>query len=261
MKPARPSPLSIPPVTPGASNDDLPGRLPTIDMARGAAVVAMALYHLGWDLSFYGLIAVDVTREPAWQWAARVIAGSFLALSGISLALAHRARLRWPSFLRRLGRVAGAALLITVVTLLAFPDSPILFGILHCIALSSVLGLAFLRAPAILIAAAGALCFLAPLWLTQPVFDQPLLDFLGLGRSVPRANDYVPLLPWFALVLAGVLAGRPLARSRDAPPWLRRPQAGRIGRGLAWAGRHSLGLYLVHQPILLAVLYPFAVMA
>lgn len=252
-------PFLSPPATPTPSNDDSPRRLAGIDVARGAAVVAMALYHLGWDLSFYGLIAADIGREPTWQWAARLIAGSFLTLSGVSLALAHRRGIRWRNFLGRLGRVAGAALLITIATIFAFPDSPILFGILHCIAASSVLALAVLRAPAVLLVAAALLCFFAPVWLTQPGFDRPLLDFLGLGRSVPRANDYVPLLPWFAMVLLGVLGGRLIGASRGAEQWLGAPRRGRMGRGLAWAGRHSLIIYLIHQPILLALLYPVAV--
>lgn len=248
------SPFIRPPAPPAPSNDDSPRRIAAIDLARGAAVLAMALYHLGWDLSFYGLIEADITREPAWQWAARLIAGSFLALSGVSLALAHRGHIRWRSFLRRLARVAGAALLITIATVFAFPDSPILFGILHCIAVSSLLGLAFLRAPAVLLVVSALLCLLAPLWLTRPWLDHPLLDFLGLGQSVRRANDYVPLLPWFAMVLFGILGGRLIAASRG----LRAPLTGPLGRGLSWAGRHSLVIYLVHQPLLLALIYPFA---
>jgi uncharacterized membrane protein len=164
VKPARTSPLSIPPVTPDASNDDLPRRLAVVDMARGAAVVAMALYHLGWDLSIFGLIAPDITREPAWQWAARVIAGSFLALSGVSLALAHRARVRWPSFLRRLGRVAGAALLITVATRPRLSGQPDPVRHSHCIACRASLVLAFpCGRPRSSSPTAAALCFLAPL--------------------------------------------------------------------------------------------------
>lgn len=235
-------------------------RLPGLDIARGTAVAAMAAYHFGWDLSFYGLIEADIGRDPGWQWVARVIAGSFLALVGASLALAHPRRIRWPPFLRRLGLVAGAALAITVATVFAFPDSPILFGILHCIALASVLALPLLRAPALVIMGVAAACALAPLWLTQPGFDRPLLDFLGLGHGVPRANDYVPLLPWFAMVLLGLVGGRAIGAGRG-PLWLARSPETPIGRGLAWAGRHSLAIYLIHQPLLLAALYPVAVAA
>jgi uncharacterized membrane protein len=75
---------------------------------------------------------------------------------------------------------------------------------------------------------------------------------------VPRANDYEPLLPWFALVLAGVLAGRRLnlVGHATAPQWLKRLEP--AGSVAGSPGRtHSLALYLVHQADPAAVLYPF----
>jgi uncharacterized membrane protein len=235
------------------------GRLPGIDIARGVAILAMALYHFAWDLSFYRLISVNVGLDPAWQWVARVIAGSFLALVGVGLVLAHGEGVRWRAFLRRLALIGGAALLITAATFVAFPESYIFFGILHCIALSSVLALPFLRAPAPAIGLAMVACFAAPWVLTQPAFDWPPLAFLGLGEHSPTANDYVPLFPWFALVLAGMLLGRAIRRRRlRGAGWLGRPAKGALRRSLAWAGRRSLLIYLVHQPILLALLYPVA---
>jgi uncharacterized membrane protein len=241
---------------PAFAADAPPARLPAIDIARGVALAAMALYHFGWDLSFYRLIAADVGLDPAWQWAARVIAGSFLTLVGVSLALAHGTGIRWPAFLRRLSLVAGAALLITVATFFAFPDSYIFFGILHCIALSSVMALPFLQMPIVVLVIAAAACFAAPLLFTQPVFDWPPLEFLGLGQRTPAANDYVPLFPWFAFVLVGLGLGRVVLWSRAR--WLRRPPEGAVARGLAWAGRRSLAVYLLHQPILMGALYPVA---
>src|SRR5215213_1558706 len=230
------------------------GRWQAIDAARGAAVAAMVAYHLSWDLSFLHLIAANVVGHPLWQAFARIIAGSFLTLAGVGLALAHGRAFRPRAFLRRLALVAGAAAGVTLATWLAFPDSYIFFGILHCIALSSVLALPFLRAPLWFVGAAVLLCVAAPLLPTGSSFDHPALAFLGLGRP-PVTNDYVPLFPWFGLVLAGLALARaagPWAVRAGWPEW--RPK-GVLGQALAWSGRRSLPIYLAHQPVLLGALF------
>jgi uncharacterized membrane protein len=228
-------------------------RWDAIDVARGVAIVAMVIYHASWDLSFFRLIVTDTMSDPGWKWFARSIAGSFLVLVGIGLVLGHGAGIRRGPFLRRLATVAGAALLITATTLVAFPDAYIFFGILHCIALGSVLALPFLRAPWTVIVLAALATFAAPRILTSPVFDHPALGWLGLGSADPVTNDYVPIFPWFALILLGLLAGRALLRRGGA---LARWRAtGRLTRSLVRAGRWSLPIYLLHQPILLALFY------
>lgn len=229
-------------------------RLPALDVARGVAVAAMVGYHLAWDLSFLRLVETDIGAHPAWQWVARSIAGSFLALVGVGLVLAHGRGLRARAFLRRLAVVAGAAGLVSAATLLAFPDRWIFFGVLHCIAVSSVLALPFLRLPLPLVVATAGLVLAAPRWLTSPVLDGGMLDVLGLGLVTPLTNDYVPLFPWFALVLVGVAGGRvglPRLAGRAGAP------AGPFRRALAWAGRRSLPVYLLHQPVLLGLLWGY----
>jgi uncharacterized membrane protein len=227
-----------------------------VDLARGAALVAMAIYHFAWDLSFLRLIETEVATDPVWRWAARLIAGCFLFLVGVSLVLGHGSGVRWRSFLKRLATIAAAAGAITLATVFAFPDSYIFFGILHCIALSSVLALPFLRAPIVVVLATALVVLAAPLVLRSAVFDAPFLAWLGLGARSPVTNDYVPIFPWFAMVLAGLGAARlvwPKVSGSDVARWRAR---GPLGRGLAFAGRHSLLVYLVHQPLLLAALYP-----
>lgn len=231
---------------------DRPGRVPAVDVARGVAVAAMVFYHFAWDLSELRLIETEVTQEPGWRLFARVIAASFLLLAGIGLALGHPDAIRWRPFLRRLGTVAGAALLITAATAVAYPQSYIFFGILHAIALSSLLAVPLTQAPAWVAALAAGLAWAAPAVLTGlAVFEIPALAFLGLAGHPPVTNDWVPLLPWSGFAFAGVAAGKAgrrllAGRSRPLPP-------GPAG-ALAWAGRHSLVIYLLHQPVLLGLL-------
>lgn len=230
-------------------------RWDAIDVARGVAICAMVVYHFSWDLSFLKLIQTNIPQIPAWRWFARGIAASFLLLAGVGLALAHAQGFRRVPFLRRLAKVGGAALAVTLVTFFAFPESYIFFGILHCIALSSLFGLPFLRLhPAFTLAAALG-CLLMPWFLTSPVLDQPWLDWLGLGSTDPVTNDYVPIFPWFGFVLIGVAAGKlflPLKETIGLARWQAKDA---LSKGLLWAGRKSLPIYLTHQIVLLAVLY------
>ena len=232
-------------------------RIETIDLARGIALVAMAIYHFTWDLEFFGYAEPGLTAAGGWKYFARSIAASFLVLVGISLYLAHRNEIRWASFGKRLAMVAGAALAISIVTYVAVPDGFIFFGILHQIAFASVAGLAFLRLPwwSILIAAVAVVA--APYLLRSAVFDPPWLWWVGLSSSDPRSNDYVPVFPWFGATLAGIAAAK-LMHSAGTFDRLADLRYGRWSQPLKFAGRHSLAFYLIHQPVLIAAIWVFA---
>lgn len=221
-------------------------RLPIIDAARGVAIVAMVIYHFGWNLSFLELIPVDLRDFPLWIWFGHAIAASFLALVGVGLVLAHGQGFGRERFLRRLAFVAGAAALVTAGTYLVFPDRFIFFGILHHIALASVLALPFLRLPWFAVAIAATLVFALPIAFKAEAFSSPWLIWLGLGTRLPSTNDFVPVFPWFACVLMGIAMAklwRPVAS--EAPDAPQRPM-----RALIWMGRNSLPIYLIHQPVL-----------
>ena len=229
-------------------------RIDAIDFARGAALVAMAIYHFAWDLEFFGYADAGMTTSGGWRLFARSIASSFLFLVGVSLYLAHRDGVRWPAFWRRFAMVAGAASLISAATYLATPATFIYFGILHHIALASLIGLLFVRLPAAALLVAAAAAFAAPFWLTTPALDWPALWWTGLSLNRAPSNDYVPLLPWFGAVLLGIAAAR-VAIATGLFQRLPAPGHGVVSRSLVWAGRHSLAVYLAHQPILIAIVW------
>jgi len=235
------------------------GRILAIDALRGIALIAMASYHFAWDLEFFGYIEAGTTGAGFWKLYARMIASSFLFLAGFSLVLGHYPSLRGRSFAIRFAKIAGAALVITIATRFAFPDSFIFFGILHSIAAASLVGLLFLRLPVVITLLAAVAAFLAPDYLRSSMFDNPALWWVGLSETLPRSNDYVPLLPWLAPFLTGIAAAR-LALSRH---WLDRPVEGEDAppkwkTALISGGRHSLAVYLLHQPLLIGLVYLFS---
>jgi uncharacterized membrane protein len=235
-------------------------RIPLIDQARGVALIAMAIYHFTWDLGFFGYIEPETATTGGWRVFARLIAGSFLFLVGFSLVLGHRQGFRPRPFLIRFGKIALAAAVITLATWFAFPQTFIFFGILHAIAAASLVGLLFVRLPVAITLLAAAAAVAAPLHLRHPFFDHPALWWLGLSVDVPRSNDYVPMLPWIAPVLLGIALARLFVASAlpERLAGFGNATKRRWKSLLEQAGRHSLAIYLIHQPVLIALVYGFS---
>lgn len=232
-------------------------RIEAIDIARGVALVAMAIYHFAWDLEFFGYVDPGTIGNGGWKLFARCIASSFLFLVGFSLFLAHARQIRWRGFWQRLAMVAVAAAAISAVTYVATPGGFIFFGILHQIALASLLGLAFLRLPAVVNLIIAAVIIATPFLLYSPIFDAPGWLWLGLSETRPRSNDYVPLFPWFGAVLVGMAAAR-FSRDSGLLNRLAALRPGKWSRPLIFAGRHSLAFYLIHQPVLIGCVWLFS---
>ncbi len=236
-------------------------RLDRIDLLRAAAMLWMTAYHFCFDLNFFRLIREDFYRDPLWTWQRTAIVSLFLFTAGLSQAVAlHQGQTR-ARFWRRWLQVAGAALLVTAGSLLVFPQSFIYFGVLHGI----VVMLIVVRLTAgwgawlwLLGALAIGSKFLAPALIqTFPVLDMlntPWLNWLGLISRKPQTEDYVPLLPWLGVMWWGMAAGRWAVRKR--PQWLgggAPPGGGR--KALVLLGQWSLSYYLLHQPVLMAMIW------
>lgn len=222
----------------------------SVDIARTMALAGMVVFHFVYDLDLFGWLPRGTSGQGWFWYHARIVAGSFLFLAGLSLWLAHGQGIRWGAFWRRLGVVAAAAAAVTVVTHFALPGLTVFYGILHSIAVSSLAGLLFLRLPAGVTLAVAAAVFALPWQFTHPAFGGWLV-WTGLAPYRPMTADFEPFFPWFAPFLAGLATGRLLSHfglwarlSLPATPLLRR---------LAWPGRHSLAIYLIHQPVLIGL--------
>lgn len=223
-------------------------RLIPLDLARTLALVCMVIFHFTFDLALFGFIDPGTMSQPFWYYFARMIAGSFLFLSGVSLWLAHGQGIRWPAFWVRFAKVAAAAALVTTASLWLVPGGPIWFGILHAIAAASLLGLVALRLPWPVTLALAAVILAAAWGPRFPALDPLWLVWTGLGETRPRMGDYVPLIPWAAPALAGIA----VAKALRLDTWRGTPPSPFLHR-LTFPGRHSLIIYLIHQPILIGL--------
>ena len=179
-------------------------------------------------------------------------------LSGVSLAMAHQASPHWRAFWRRILTIAAAAALVSAATFWVAPTAPIFFGILHCILAASLLGGLLLRAPPAAALVVGAILIVAPFVYTSPDFNSAGLVWLGLGAQDPSTLDWRPLAPWAGVTLVGMGLARfalPALRATLLAQWRANSV---VTRALCFAGRHSLAIYLTHQPVLLGLVFVVA---
>jgi len=232
-------------------------RLQLIDLLRGLAIVLMVLFHGAYDLTFYHLTQFDFYNDPFWLNTRTFIVSLFLSLVGISLVLASTHSINWKRYAKRMVWLVASAALITLTSYFMFPGRTIVFGILHFIVLASLLGLLFTAHPWISLVTGIVLILIGTLY-SHPLFDHPSLHWIGLMTFRPATEDYVPLLPWMGVVLLGISTGHLLEKTTAGKKLLCSYLPFGFARLLALAGRHSLLIYLLHQPVLLALLWPVA---
>jgi uncharacterized membrane protein len=225
-------------------------RIGGLDALRGLAVVAMVAYHFAFDLAYFRITAQNFYRDPFWLHSRTAILSSFLLIAGASLVLAQRTPQGRAGFLRHVAIIAACALAVTAASYVMFPRSFIWFGVLHAIALSLLLIRPLVARPWIALAL-GIAIVLAGNLVASSAFDSRALGWIGFMTGKPITEDYVPLFPWTGVMLVGVAAGHALARGDFA---VLKPLA-QLPAFLQWLGRHSLAVYMVHQPLLLGVLW------
>jgi uncharacterized membrane protein len=234
-------------------------RLWEVDALRGMAVLAMIFFHFVWDLQFFELTGINAFSVP-WQLFARAIGATFMFVMGVSLMLdasKYEGNLKqiWRRNLKRGSIVFGAGMLVTVVTLLAVGDEFVRFGILHLAGVSIICAMPFLRRSARLSLLTGIALIAAGLLANGIFVSFPWLIPLGVRQDGVRMVDYYTLLPWFGVVLLGIAFGKYAYSNKhrriEVPEWRNRKPV----RLLQYLGKHSLAIYLIHQPLLIAAIY------
>jgi uncharacterized membrane protein len=232
-----------------------------IDFLRGIAIILMVGYHFLFDLTFFEIYSTDLSTLPVLLFL-YPIGTLFLLLVGISLTISYSRAQKILSkqqvplkFLKRGASVFGFGLIITLVTWVYPHNGFIIFGVLHCIGLSILLAYPLLRfrsLPFML----GILCIIFGIYLRViVVVDFPWLLWLGFTPAQFYTLDYFPLLPWFGVVLLGIFLGNRLYQNDKRLFPLQDYSSFVIVRGTCLLGRHSLIIYLLHQLIIIGVLY------
>jgi uncharacterized membrane protein len=225
-----------------------------VDAARGLAIVMMVVYHLTYDLDTFGGYGIEST-SGFWARFADAAASAFLFLVGLSLAISYsRAGRGHPGkYLRRGLRIFAYGMAITIV-FLALGLGVVAFGILHLIGVSIILAYPLVEYRLANLFLGISVIAVGWYMRAQDISAQsPLLLPLGVVPEGMFMPDYRPLLPWFGVVLLGLFAGNVLYGGSRRPVMAAK-RAPAAAKPLVPLGRNSLFIYLIHQPILIALL-------
>ncbi len=228
-----------------------------IDAARGIAIVMMIAYHVMFDANYFGIAKLPIYSLPVVIFA-RSIPVIFITVSGIALYISYSRRKAkgnklFPHYAKRAAMIFGWGLIITAASWVFVPQGTILFGILHFIGLSILIAYPFLGKDANLLLLA-AISIAAGFFLMSLRASFPYLLWLGIPPSGFYTFDYFPVFPWIGFTFIGIHIGKALYRDGKRRFEIKDAK-GRAASFFSFLGRHSLFIYLVHQLVIIGVLY------
>lgn len=219
-----------------------------LDAFRGICVLGMVVVHFVYDLvELYGIVD---WKYPEWFSFVKDWGGIlFILISGICATLGKRS-------VRRGVIVFLCGMICTAVTYgmyrfeLAWKGIIIYFGVLHCLGICMILWWGFKRLPTWALAVMGIVMAAVGLHIQQMYFDVTMW-WMPLGFTSPSfaSSDYFPLLPNLGFFLLGAVMGRTVYRKQETLLPKVDEKKG-VLRFLCGCGKHSLWIYLLHQPIL-----------
>jgi len=213
-----------------------------LDFIRGIAIILMIIFHVNFDLNNFHFITIDIYNHHSrfWFYFRMIILTLFMLSVGISLALSHERGIETKKVFKRFLTLGVASLVITLATMVTFPHTWIYFGVLHFVTLASLIALLFLRLEWLTLLIGISIVALFNL---NIISMQWLYNALSSTLYLPKhTEDLVPFTPWLGVVFIGLFIGKkrlftfPLTKNRFTD-------------SIALLGKHSLAIYLIHQPI------------
>lgn len=230
-------------------------RYTELDIARGIATLVMISYHFCWDINYF--VRNFELPYVVWEYTSYAIASSFLLIVGISSYIEFKkspTEEKKRKFTKKILRTLLAASAVTVSSLFFMSDRPIYFGILHCIVVSYLLVGFFMRRSNKLTLATAVLFIVVGIYFyTKPFRGLPLFWLIQSNFKVVM-SDYLPLMPWFGIILLGTLLGKKIAPALESRNKSINKESSLMTKSLTFIGQHTLIIYLLHQPIMMGVL-------
>lgn len=224
-----------------------------LDLIRSLAIFLMVIFHFIYDLKYFGWLTWDIPDGDGWKHFRYVILTLFFICIGVSLVYSHAQQIHPKKFIKRLAKAAIGAGVITLMSLVMFTQSWIYFGVLHFILIASLCAILFVPYPKLSLIIGMCIIILALLGLLEKRWPFYYFDEFLPSYTV----DYVPLFPWLGVILVGIALAHSKWINHDMLK-LNNLKNDKLIRQLAWPGKHSLIIYLIHQPLLFAILTPIS---
>lgn len=235
-----------------------------IDFLRGVAIIMMVVFHSAFNLYYFDAFSIDIDSTP-WWLLARSTATIFIFLVGVSLTLSYsktkRSRSKksiWVKYIIRGSKIFSWGILITIITYFILREGFVRFGILHFIGLSIILAVPFIRYKTINLVIGSSIVIIG-FYIDSFSVETSWLMWIGLQPESFYTVDYFPLLPWFGLILFGISAGNILYPDHERRFDL--PDLGDVLpiKFFSFLGKHSLLIYLLHQPLIIIIMVIFGI--
>ncbi|MBQ3054665.1 MAG: DUF1624 domain-containing protein [Oscillospiraceae bacterium] len=222
-------------------------RIQLFDALRGLSILLMLVHHAAIDLVGLHVLPNRLVFNPVVSTLQFVFASVFILLCGFSSEFSRH------NF-RRAGLLLVCAYALSLVTSFV-PSAYIRFGILHCLGYSiliyALIGKRISRVSAKTWCLLFLLGYAVYVLVNAGYWENP--DHLWMLGIVPpgfASADYFSLMPWFFLFMLGCKLGC-AAKEGKLPNWVYSFRS----KFFAAVGRHTLVIYLVHQPIFYGVFY------
>ncbi len=231
-------------------------RIYVLDEFRGLFILLMVLYHLLYDLVFIFGVDIPVYASDIMPLQPIIPIG-FATIAGIGCFMSN-------NNVRRGLLVFGCGLLVSIVTLFFMPNQAIIFGVLSMLGFGTVF-CGLIKKPLLKInpVVGGLVATLLFVITYNLIYNSPVPDFIAssplyqsgallvIGYPAPGfySSDYFPIIPWIFAIILGFFMGKVLLK--NPPKFIYNSYI----KPLGFIGRHSLIIYMLHQPVIYGVLY------
>jgi uncharacterized membrane protein len=223
-------------------------RVVGLDIFRGYAILLMVIFHFSFDLNNFDIVALDLQHDLFWHYFRYVIVSMFVFSAGISLFLAYSNGINLKKLTKRVLTLSVASLLVSIGSYTQFPNTWIYFGILHFFLFSSIFGLLFLRLPKLSFFIGVSIIVGYSYGVLHMHWLYNMLKY-PLHLPLYYTEDLANIFPWFGVFLLGIsFSSYRLQYKIFDNKFFNAKHP--LNKFFSFIGKHSLLIYLVHQPIL-----------
>ncbi len=222
-------------------------RIAEIDLLRGLAVILMLIFHFLFDLAYF--FGCNISLDYGlWFIIGKISAVLFIMLAGLTSTLTQRN-------VNRGLLILAYGYLITIVTYIFYPSVYIRFGILHLLGICIIVSTWFKKLNSLCLLLVSAMSFIIGNNIFKLTTKSTHFIPFGITPENFDSLDYYPIIPWIGIFIVGMIIGKLFySQQKSLLPPCSVPEI------LAFFSRHSLIIYLIHQPIFLAILHGWRIL-